>query len=85
MQPPPMTYLCRDARCRGWEHCGGGHTSPGEGWATGRPGAHLLTATPRWSPPCAIVADPRWSARGEALDPVTRPPRLGQVTPQIAC
>ena len=62
----------------------GGTNKPWEGWATGRPGAHLLTATPRWSPPCAIVADPRWSARGEALNPVTRPPRLGQITPQIA-
>ena len=58
---------------------------PGEGWATGRPGADLHTATPRWSPPCAIVADPRWPARGGAQDPVTRPPRLDQVTPQIGC
>ena len=32
--------------------------SPGEGWVTGGPGLFLHTATPRWSPPCAIVALP---------------------------
>ena len=43
------------------------------------------TATPRWSPPCAIVTLPRWPAGGGARDPVPWPPRLDQGTPQIAC
>ena len=35
--------------------------------------------------PALCHRGPPWSARGEALNPVTRPPRLGLVTPQIAC
>ena len=61
------------------------HTSPGEGWVTGGPGLLLHTATPRWSPPCAIVTPPRWPAGGGACDPAPWPPRLDQGTPQIAC
>ena len=64
---------------------GGQRTSPGAGWATGRPGEPTQTATPRWSPPCAIVAPPRWPARGGARDLATQPPWLDWVAPQIAC
>ena len=78
-----MMYLCRTQGAVGWGR--GAYTSPGEGWVTGGPGLLPHTATPRWSPPCAIVALPRWPARGGARDPVPWPPRLDQGTPQIAC
>ena len=78
-----MMYLCRTHVAVGWGR--GAHTSPGEGWVTGEPGLLPLTATPRWSPPCAIVAVPRWPARGGARDPVPWPPRLDQGPPRIAC
>ena len=78
-----MMYLCRTQGAVGWGR--GAHTSPGEGWVTGGPGLLPHTATPRWSPPCAIVTLPRWPAGGGARDPVPWPPRLDQGTPQIAC
>ena len=43
------------------------------------------TATSRWSPPCTIVAPPRWPAGGGARDLTTQPLRLNRVAPQIAC
>ena len=82
--PHPMMHLCRNTRCA-WAGEGGGIASPGVGWATGRPGEPSLPATPRWSPPCTIVAPPRWPARDGARDPATQPPRLDWVAPQIAC
>ena len=42
----------------------------------GGPAKSPQTATPRWSPPCTIVAAPRWPARGGARDLTTQPPRL---------
>ena len=79
----PMVYVCRTQGAVGWGR--GTHTSLGEGWVTRGPGLLLHTATPQWSPPCALVALPRWPAGGRARDPVPWPPRLGKATLQIAC
>ena len=81
--PHPMMHLRRNTRCV-WDG-GGTITSPGVGWATGRPGEPSRTATPRWSPPCTIVAPPRWPAGDGARDLTTQPPWLDWVAPHIAC
>ena len=81
----PMMHLCRNTR-RVWAGGGGGAiASPGVGWATGRPGEPSQTATPRWSPPCTIVAPPRWPAGDGARDLTTQPPQLDWVAPPSAC
>ena len=62
----------------------GTHTSLGEGWVTGGPGIRPHTATPRWSPPCAIVTSSRWPARGGARSRDLAA-TAGPGHPQVAC
>ena len=62
----------------------GTHTSLGEGWVTGGPGIPPHTATPRWSPPCAIVTSSRWPARGGARS-CDLAAAAGPGHPQVAC
>ena len=83
LDPHPMMHLCRTRGVHGLGK--GGKLKPWGGLGHRETRKPSLTTTPRWSPPCTIVAPPRWPAGDGARDPATQPPRLDWAIPQIAC
>ena len=80
-RPPviPKSPVKGERRCTG--RGGGAYKHWGERghrearYSLGRPDTPLLSATPPWSPPCAIVAPPRWPLRGGVCVKMLRPSR----------
>ena len=81
--PQPLMHLCRTRGVHGVVQ--GGKLKPWGGLGHRETRKPSLTATPRWSPPCTIVAPPRRSAGDGARDPATQPPWLDWAAPRIAC